>query len=196
MGTLVGLRQHLHVFVAVEASLVGEPLARPGGEHDLDRFAKALGALCRRYAEHLELARVEAPAGPPVDAPARQHVEERNLLRDAQRVIEGSQGHGRPDAKILGAGSNVGCHHMHRGTHAVAAEVVLGEPHGVVTRPVHHLDAIEGAGVDVFQRNAAISPTEELQDADLHRVRILAETQRGGREAGSVNPCNSTSPTT
>ena len=59
---------------------------------------------------------------------------------------------------------------MHRRADAVATEVMFGEPHRVVTGLVHHVDPVECTGVDVFERNAPIAPSEELQNADLHEL--------------------------
>jgi hypothetical protein len=46
--------------------------------------------------------------------------------------------------------------------------MMLGQPHGVVTRLVHDFDPLERAGVDVFERDAPISPAKELEYTDLH----------------------------
>jgi hypothetical protein len=83
-------------------------------------------------------------------------------------MVEGSEGDAGSDAEVPGAGGDMRRHHVHGGADAVAREVVLGEPDGVIAGPVHDLDSSERPLVDVLERHAAVTPAEELQDADLH----------------------------
>ena len=75
MRSLFRLRQHFDVLVAVEAPLEVEFLLGPGGEHDLDGLAEAIGAFLDRNVEDSELAGIEAPAGSPVDSPSGEDIE-------------------------------------------------------------------------------------------------------------------------
>ena len=83
-------------------------------------------------------------------------------------MVEGGQRNRRPDAQVARAVRDVHAHDMHRGADAVAGEVVLGEPDGVVAGPVHDVDALEGAVVDGRELHAPFGPAEELQHPDLH----------------------------
>src|SRR6185437_8398764 len=51
---------------------------------------------------------------------------------------------------------------------AEGGEVMLRQPDGVEAGSVHDLDALEGAGIDLFQRPVTARPAEELQNAELH----------------------------
>ena len=90
---------------------------------------------------------------------------------------------GGADAKPLCAGGDVRPHDVHRGADAEGMEVVLGEPHGVVARPIHDLDALECALVDGLDGDAPLRPAEELKNADLHRTRL------GTRHCSRTNAC-------
>src|SRR4029450_5621206 len=85
---LQGLGQHLDIVEGEVRALEAEALLAPGLEHDLDGLAKALGAFLRRHTEVLELEMGEAAARAPVDAAARQHVEQRHFLGETYRMIE------------------------------------------------------------------------------------------------------------
>src|SRR5262249_16480491 len=121
------------------------------------------------HPEGLEFHPVEAAAGAPVHAPAREHVEQRHLLGEPQRVVERGQRHREPDAQRARARGHVAPHDVDRRAHAVGVEVVLGEPHAVVPRLLHDLDARERARIDLGERDAP-RPREELEHADLHAV--------------------------
>src|SRR5262245_13091034 len=73
---------------------------------------------------------------------------------------------------------------MHRRTDAVAGEVVLGEPDGVVAGAVHHVDALEGALVDGLERDPPLGPAEELEHRDLHGA---GSAPAGAREPRSTS---------
>ena len=94
VGRLQRLGQDLDAVVAPELALVATALVPPGGQHDLDALAEAVGALLHRHAEGLELDAVEAAAGAPVHAAAREDVDHGDLLGEPQRVVERGQRHG------------------------------------------------------------------------------------------------------
>ena len=56
---------------------------------------------------------------------------------------------------------------------------MLGQPHRVEAGAIHDLDALERAGVDVFQRPAPAGPAEELQNPELHSALIPAALTMG-----------------
>ena len=168
-GLLLGLGQHLDLVEVVVVAVPGDALVAPGFEHDLDAFAEAGVGLFDGHIEGAELGLVEAAPGAPIDAPAGEHVEQRDFLGDAQRVIERGEGDGGADADVLGAVGDVHAHQMHGGADAVGVEVVLGEPDAVVAGLVHDVDALEGALVDGGQGHAPAGPGEELEDAVLER---------------------------
>jgi hypothetical protein len=83
-------------------------------------------------------------------------------------MVERGQRHRGADAQPLRPRRRQHAQHVHRGADAEGGEVVLGQPDGVETHLVHDLDALERAGIDLFQRTVAAGPAEELQDADFH----------------------------
>ena len=168
MRALQRLGQHLDVVEAEMRALVREALLGPGLQDDLDGFAEALGALLGWHAEGIELRMGKAAAGTPVDPAARQHVEQRHLFGEPQRMIERGQRHRRADAQALGACRRHDAQHVHRGADAESGEMMLGQPHRVEARLVHDLDALERTAVNLFQRAVAARPAEELQDAQFH----------------------------
>ena len=170
MRALRGPGEDLDVLEVVVAALPVQALPGPGRQHDLHGLVEALGALRRGHAEGAELTGVEAAASPPVHPSSGEHVEQRDLLGDAQRVLHGSERHRRSDSQALGARCEVAAHHVDRGTHAVAAEVVFGEPDRVVVRLVHDADAFQGPGVDILERDLPVPPAEELQHTHPHGV--------------------------
>jgi len=63
----------------------------PPGLHDLDGLAEALRTLFDRHVEGGKLLRIEAAARTPVDPAVRQDVQQSDLLRKPQLVVERSQ---------------------------------------------------------------------------------------------------------
>ena len=139
-----------------------ETVLCPGTEYDLDGLAKPRNAFLGRDAEGFEFGTIEAATGAPVDASAGEHVEQGDFLGEAQRMIERGERDGRTDAQPARPGRGQHRHQVHRGAHAERGEVVLREPHRVITALIHHLDALERAAVDRGQIDAAVWPAEEL----------------------------------
>ena len=183
---LVRFGQDLDVLERPVVAAVGDPFARPGLQHDLDVLAEARIALLGGHVERGVLGAVEAAADPPVDPAARQHVEQGDLLGDAQRVVERGQRHRRPDPQTGRPSGDVHRHEVHGRADRVRAEVVLGQPHPVVAGAVHHLDPLEGPVVDRGQRDPTFGPGEELQHADLHgrEFRAIAPRPVGWADPG------------
>ena len=144
-------------------------LVGPGGKHDIDRLAKARRALLDRDAEGVELADGEAAARAPVHPSAGEHVEQRDLLGQAQRMVERRERDGRADAQRLRLRRRHGRHHVHRRADREAGEMVLGQPDGVVAGAVHDPEPLEGPVVDRLERDRPIRPAKELQNADFIR---------------------------
>jgi hypothetical protein len=76
---------------------------------------------------------------------------------------------------MLRLAGHVHAHQMHRGADAIAREVVLGEPHGIVACFVHDRDALHGPCVDGRQWDAPLWPTEELENSKFHGGMFLYE---------------------
>ena len=153
--------------------MVGDAVFSPGLEHDVDSFPEARVALLPRHVEGPELGHVEAASGSPVHAPAREHVEQGDLLGQAQRMVERRKGYRCADAQVARPSRHVHAHEMHGRAHAVRVEVVLREPDGVVAGLIHDVDALERALVYRLEGYAPLGPAEELKDAGLHATTAL-----------------------
>ena len=94
-------RRDAHVLEGVIPALVRERLvARPETLHQLDPFGEDCGILFEIGLERPVFVAVVAAAGGEIDAPARQQIEARPLLGDADRMMERQDGHrgGKTDA--------------------------------------------------------------------------------------------------
>jgi len=184
MRLLERLGQDLDVVEVHEAAVEAGALLPPGRQHRLEVLAELRVAVLGRDAEDLVLARIEAAPCAPVHAPAREHVEQRHLLGDAQRVSERGQGHRGADAQAPRARRHVRPHQVHVRADAVAGEVVLREPDRVEARALHDVDPRQRALVHARERHLAVGPAEELQRAELHG-RIIGEIAKTTRSLES-----------
>jgi len=69
-------------------------------------------------------------------------------------------------------------------TDAVAAEMVLGEPDGVVAGLVHDVYSFHCTAIDRLDWEASFGPAEELQYAKFHSVFPVGSTCRRPASAG------------
>ncbi len=186
MRFLRRLRQHFDVLTLEVLPLEGELLLGPGADHRLHVFPEDRIAVARVDTESLELPFRKTAADPPVDPAAGKHVEQRHLLRQAQRVVKGRQRHTRADPQVLRASGYLDPHHVDRRTDAEGTEVVLRQPHRVVPVLIHDVDALERPPVDLFQRDPAVRPREELEHRGLHGRATFS--QIGGQRRTSRAP--------
>src|SRR5439155_1381483 len=91
------LRQHLDPVAPEVFPLVGQAIGGPGAEDDVHRLLEAGGALLWRNPEGPELGAVEASSGSPVHPATGEDVEERDLLGEPERVVEGGERDRRAD---------------------------------------------------------------------------------------------------
>ena len=189
MRALAGLGQQLDVVELPVFALVADAFVGPARQHDLDGFAEALGALGHGDAEGLELDPGEAAAGAEVDPAAGEMVEQRDLLGEAQGVVERGQGDGGADPEAPGLGGGERGHHVHRGADREAGEVVLGQPHGVEPGLVHDLQTLDGAGVDVFQGQAPVGQPKNWSSPTfmclVSLAAVLLQTRLSARPAAA-----------
>src|SRR2546422_9643189 len=93
-------------------------------------------------------------------------------LAQPERMKKARKRDRRADAQSLGSGCSLNPHHVNRGTDAEGMEVMLREPHRVVTSAVHYLDSLQRAVKDRLDANSPLGPAEELKHACLH-LRLL-----------------------
>src|SRR6266478_2169909 len=110
-------------------------------------------------------------------------------------MVERGEGHRRADAQAPRPRGSQCPDHVHRGTDAEAAEVMLGEPDRVITGPIHDLDPLQRAGIDRGQVDPPLRPAEELQNPEFHcrtssSVRQNSRAVRAQRSGWSrLTPC-------
>ncbi len=152
---LHGVGRDPHVVELVALAGVAEALPRPGQLQDVDALLGARHAVRHREAERLELVDRVAEADAELDAPARQLVEDGEVLGEAQRVRERDDRDVRRDPHPLRAGRGRTGDRGERRQVAVLDEVVLAEPDLVEPELVEPGDLVDRLGVDVLQRVVA-----------------------------------------
>ena len=141
MRLLHGLGQQLDgLGNGPELALVGDLLLRPGLEDDVEALGQHLAALVHRHAEADELVRLVGAADAEVEAAVREDVDEREVGRRAQGMIEGDRAHRHADAHLLGALGDGRRVDLRGGDEAVGGEQVLGDPHLVVAELLGQLE--------------------------------------------------------
>ena len=75
-----------------------EAVLRPRAQHDVHRLVEALAILLLRDVVAAELRGAIAPAHADVEPALGDDIDERHLLGQPQRVMEGQDGGGEPDA--------------------------------------------------------------------------------------------------
>jgi hypothetical protein len=150
-----------------EASLVGKPLLGPRPQHDVHRLVEALAVLLLGDVIAAELGGAVAAAHADVEPPLGDDVDQRELLGQAQRVVEGEDRGGEPDAHAACAGGGGGGEAGRIDGEAVVDEVMLGEPDLVeaeLLRPLHLLElAVHDLGVAQPRRGL-----EEEEGSETH----------------------------
>src|SRR5262249_21192182 len=191
------LRRLWQYFDILEAEvLAGEVKAfvGPGAQHDFHGLAKPRCAFFGRHPKRGEFDTREAAPGAPIDPTAGQNVEAGDFLGKPQRMVEGGERHRRPDAQSLCARCRQCSDHVHRGTHAEAAEMMLGEPNRVIAGAVHDLDPLQRAGIDRRQIDAALRPAEKLQNPELHRRSLSTACQKSSAVRAQRSGCSRLTP--
>src|SRR5262249_49562233 len=120
--------------------------------HDLERFRHPLPAVvaAESVADELVLVVVGAVPDADVQTPAREIVEERELGGEADGMAEGELDHGEADADAHGASGHHAGEWDRVAVHALAREVVLGEPDAVEAGRLRET----GLGDEIFDRRA------------------------------------------
>jgi hypothetical protein len=110
-----------------------ELVLRPRAEDDLHPLLEARAHLVEVEVEPRDLLEVDAAPEAVLQAPVREQVEHRRLLRQAQRLVEGHDVDHDAEPDPLGSGGEGSHHQVRRREQVVAREVVLGEEDAVVS---------------------------------------------------------------
>jgi len=123
----------------------GEALLCPGTEHDGQRLLEPLAALDLGHPVALELDGPVAASHPDVQPSPAEDVDHRQLLGQADRVVEGQDGRRQADAHPPGPHGRGGGQDSRGDGQAVLDEMVLGQPDAVEPQllgPGHLLDLV------------------------------------------------------
>ena len=167
-------------------ALVREPVVVEGLEDDLDLLLEQLavgGLVDQRRAERLDLAGVVAAADAEGDAPAGEDVGHGVVLGEPQRMPHRRDVEAAADPEVLGLVREVQRHHQHvrDALRALALEVVLGHPEGVVAVAVHHLGHGLGLGERGRQVLVGIAALVDRRAAIADVVEVGMAGDRGCR---------------
>src|SRR5262245_8151715 len=190
MGHLERARRDRRVLEPVELALVAEGLPLPGFPDDLERLAEPGLALAVRDAVAVLRARDAAAADPELEPTLADVIERRDLLGDAQRMIEREHGDGRADPKAPRPGGDRAGHLQRSGNdRAVRCEVDLAEPDTVEAPVFRALSQLER----VTERRDLARSVAHLfdEDPEMHGIRLpkLTDTRpRGRRRQGRPRP--------
>ena len=130
----------MHAVEIPEAAVVIDAILGPQRAQYLDGFVGARAGFVQRDSECIELDRLVAAADADIDAPSAQHVDERDLFGDSDRVMERKRDHGGAETDALGERRGVGRHRHRVGQEAVVGEVVLAHPAGVESEAIGRAD--------------------------------------------------------
>ena len=192
VGPLQRLGHHGDILHVMESAAIAEALLRPRQTDDLERLVEACAVLGHGHTEAVELAGDRAPAHSEFQTPTGEQVGRGRLLGAAQRMVEGEQGDGGPDADALRAlGDQRHQHERSRQERERAAEVQLRQPGHVEAQRVGERDEIEHLGVALGVRlpDRFGSLEEETEPRGVVRrrrpdpPRSARDTARPGRTA-------------
>src|SRR5208282_2927560 len=139
MRTAGGTRQNSHIMKIEMFALDAEALAGPRALQNFDRLQGAAEARLLRNLQRVEFLVAVAHPDAEAEAAAREHVDHRGVLGEAQRMIERGEQDVSAELQAGGARGDRG-QHRHDGREiTVVDEVMLGEPNGM-----------EAGGLDEF----------------------------------------------
>jgi hypothetical protein len=152
------------------AAGVGEFLAAPGVQHDVERLVEDGARLADRDAEDAVLRELVAAPHTHLDAAPAHVVEERHALGEAEGMGEGQVHDRRPDANPARARGQVPGEEEGVARETVRGEVLLGHPHVVEAERLRQLRACQllGDGARGLLPRGAL---EDVVGAEAHGAR-------------------------
>ena len=166
VGSLQRPRRDVHVTAAER-----EALTAPGLLHRLDAFLDQAPAILQLDAEHAELRGEVAAGHGHLGAAAADDVEYREVLGDADRVVEGQDQRLHADAHALRARGRGGRQHQWRGQVAVVVAVVLGQHQRAEAVAISPGDLLQGGGVELLDARTGLRRAHVvLQDEIAHPI--------------------------
>src|SRR5882724_1630815 len=170
------------VLKPVELAVVAERLAFPGLPDDLERLAEPRLTLPVCDAVAIVRARDAAAADPELEPALADVIQRRDLLGDAQRVVEREHGDGRSHPEAPGPGRDrAGDLEGRRDHRAVRREVDLAEPDAVEAPVLGALSQLEG----VPERRDLVRSVAHLLDEDPEMHGYWPPRTRAARPRGA-----------
>ncbi|HKM71132.1 MAG TPA: hypothetical protein VJX94_13945 [Stellaceae bacterium] len=157
-------RRHADIGEIVVFALVAERLSSEAALDDPQRLEGPPEPFVERDAEAMELLRGRADADRQIDPAARDVVENRDVLGDPHRVVQGQKQHIGTDANPLGARRHRGQKRDRRRVPRVFREVVFARPDIVEGELFGEHRLLQVVPIEVLQR-----PRTARQLADPHR---------------------------
>ena len=185
MRLRVGPRPDRDVLVRPEFALVGELRLGPRLEDDVDRFLEARARFTHRHAIDVVFAR-HAAGEARKDAPARHGVGHRELLGDAQRVVQRHEVAEHQELELLGALRRDRRHHVRRIHQPVRRGVVLVQPDAVEAELVHLLPGLQVLLVSL-RRDLAIVMIVRQRIGQILGCFVLVEVLAVGEQVENEN---------
>ena len=159
-------------------AVVIERLAGPCLLQDLDAFLDEQGPVGEGAPEHRELG-LDVPRGDDQLEPSpADDVDDRRVLRDPQRIVQGQDERSHPDPDVAGTRGRGGGHHERRRTVSVVAAVMLEKPYAVQSGGVGPGAHVERRGVQIGRVGAERGSAQIELQAELHRLTPQFATAR------------------
>ena len=149
-------------------ALVGDLLLRPGLQDDVEALGQHLAALVHRHAEADELVRLVGAPHAEVEPAVGEDVDEGEVGRGAQGMVEGDRAHRHADADLLRALGDGRRVDLRGGDEAVGGEQVLGDPHLVVAELLGQLEEAQ----IVVEALDHLCQVRELAQAEYAELRL------------------------
>src|SRR6267378_473826 len=128
MRFLDGLRRHPDVLEVKELAFEGDGLSGESAADDFEGLVGARAALLGRHAEAGKLFPLKADPDAKLEATAGDHINGRDVLGKADRIVKRHQEHPGCDADATGGGADGRGGGQDRGKVTIFDEVVLGQP--------------------------------------------------------------------
>ena len=141
-----------------------ELLAGKAMAQHLDAFVRQRHAARDGQAEAAELVRRIAHADADFDPAIADIVEYRQVLGQADRVIERQQADVARQPHMLGARSDGAGHRHPRRQVAVIEKVMLGEPHEIQSEPIEHDHLVHDGSIQARHVHAGFRRVAEIVD--------------------------------
>ena len=160
------------MFAVMRDAVIGLPETAD----QFDALFKNALIVIERDVEWLVFALVVAATAGEIDAPARQEIERRPLLGDANGMMQRRHIHGGRQPDVLGVGCDISEHDVRAGQHAERIEVVLADPGGVHAELVG-IERLGGNVGDELVRGAGVIVVvivAQREIAEVHDVLPVA----------------------